>query len=313
MCERVGIGSKWRIAITVVGLAISASALADDLHVPAGNLNLDSGYGVRVGGSNAITLGGVHNWSVSAGHGAGIGNYVVAIGYNAMLGNTGDYNVAIGSQAMKGNTGSSCTAMGKNAMLENTGTACLAIGHDSLYKNKGWSCVGVGGGTLYSNMAHGCVAIGFQALYGNASTGGYTTAIGYQAGKYNTKRSCILIGPNTEATDHHQMVIGSDAPDNRGAIRNVYIGRGVWAASPEDVTIQATSGLGSARGADLILAGGASVEGSPGRVIAARELSTPVLEITGGSDLAESFPVRAPSPRHRNDMAVLLLKHGARD
>lgn len=259
-----------------------------------------------------MTLGGMSNSSLALGPASSpAGDYTVAIGWRALVGNTAAHNVGVGAQALKDNTGKTCAGLGKNSLLNNKGSSCVGVGADSLWDNVGGACTAVGTQALGSNGAHGCTGIGFQALYRNAESGHYTTAIGYMAGANNSKQACLLLGYQASATDHHQMVIGSD--NWRGTIRSVYIGKGVWAATPEDVTIQATSSTGTAKGADLILAGGASTGGTPGRVIAARELSTPVLEITGGSDLAESYPVRKDSPKRKTELVELLLKYGAKE
>lgn len=301
----------WCFVLSMVSAIAAVPAMGEDLNVVSGNLNLETGYSLRIGGSKALELGGVNNWSVSAGHGSGTGNYIVGIGYNALAGNTGSYNVAVGSQALKGNTGASCTGVGKNALYGNTGSSCLAIGGDALLNNTGTACTAIGTSALYNNAASGCIAIGHGALYGNASTGTYTIALGYQAGYGNTKSACVLIGYQAEATDNHQMVIGSDT--TRGTIKNLYIGKGVWASAPTDVTIRATSSSTTVKGADLILAGGASTGGTPGRVRVLGEFSTPVLEITGGSDLAESFSVRTEAPTEKSEIVELLLSHGAKE
>ena len=106
------------------------------------------------------------------------------------------------------------------------------------------------------------------------------------------------------------MVIGSDSW--QGTVNDVYIGKGVQAVTPPgNVTIHATSSTGAADGANLILTGGTSASGTDGRVIILNELSTPILEITGGSDLAEMFPVRDVAAADSTEMVALLLAHGA--
>lgn len=99
----------------------------------------------------------------------------------------------------------------------------------------------------------------------------------------------IIIGYNARAIHSNQMVVGSD--DHW--IADVYLGEGIYATSPHDITIHATGGQGTDQaGANLILAGGKNTgSGVGGDVIlqGTKAASTG----TGEGTLVELMRVRA--------------------
>jgi hypothetical protein len=300
-----------QMALAACVLWVATGSFAADLDVTAGNVNLDSGYTVTIGGEQAIALGGPSERSVWSGVDAGNGEErCVGIGWEALRNNTDRSCVGIGSLALKNNEGIGNVGIGANALRNNTGQGCLGIGDTALMGNSGGSCTAIGSAAMQNNAAAGCVGIGFQALRNNTISGGNTIGIGFEAGEDNTYSSCILMGYQASATTNNQIVFGSD--NSQGTYTEVYIGKGISAASPSDVTVSATNSSGANDGADLILTGGTSVSGTDGRVQIINELTTPVLEITGGNDLAEKFPVRELDAKKETAMVALLLNHGAK-
>ena len=118
----------------------------------------------------------------------------VAIGSNSMrVISTGDDNVAVGYAALKANTiGINNVAIGTNALLNNVGgyngagdlTAGInnvAVGYEALKSNTGSENVAVGKTALATNNGgENNVAIGNESLSGNTS-GGRNTAVGHKA------------------------------------------------------------------------------------------------------------------------------------
>jgi hypothetical protein len=108
-----------------------------------------------------------------------------AVGYHALLGNTGSNNTAIGYNALAFNTsGVQNTAIGAETLSNNqTGNNNLALGLQSLTANSsGSSNVSIGPGSMYSNtLGSSNVAIGQNALLQH-TIGQNNVAIGASAG-----------------------------------------------------------------------------------------------------------------------------------
>ena len=116
------------------------------------------------------------------------GFYNVAIGNFSLYYNySGTNNTTIGYASLRSSTGSSNTAIGSETLYSNTTTGGnTAIGHRSMYTNNtGYNNTAVGFYSLYSNVnGYLNTAVGGWALYVN--TGNLNTAVGYEAGRYNT-------------------------------------------------------------------------------------------------------------------------------
>lgn len=200
---------------------------------------------------NSVTIGrGVTNLSgnVAVGVGSlsvttGTGNYMTALGFNALKFNTsGHSNTAVGHAALEGNTtatdntsmgtasmrvntsGSMNTAVGSSALWSNT-TAVenSAVGAFSLNRNTtGDLNSGFGTTTLYLNTTgYYNTALGGHALYHNA-TGSNNVAIGMNAGivwangttPLSDAWSSIYIGAFSRGKDDgddNSIVIGTGA------------------------------------------------------------------------------------------------------
>lgn len=112
-----------------------------------------------------------------------------ALGYQALLSNTGNWNTALGYQALFSNTtGGGNDAHGNGALYNNTtGSGNLGIGAISLYNNtSGDNNVAIGISTMYINTTgHHNTAVGVSSLNNN-STGAYNVAVGWRALFHNT-------------------------------------------------------------------------------------------------------------------------------
>jgi hypothetical protein len=107
----------------------------------------------------------------------------LAVGYEALLNNTGDYNTATGGSALQFNTsGEINAAHGYNALAANTtGSQNSAYGAFALVNNTTASYnTAVGAEALFSTNGSQNTAVGAFAL--NHATGSSNVAIGYEAG-----------------------------------------------------------------------------------------------------------------------------------
>ena len=147
------------------------------------------------------------------------GNYNQAIGYHSMFAtaNAGFSNNAIGYEALLNNTGSNNCAIGNWALKTNTaGGSNCALGMNALLNNSiGNSNVGIGESALLSNtMGNYNIAIGQQSGQANAlgtnntsvgafslqnNTNSSNVAIGYQAGALRASYlGCTMVGVATD-------------------------------------------------------------------------------------------------------------------
>jgi len=173
----------------------------------------------------------------------------------------GDQNTFIGYYAGRVATKSYNTAIGPSAcQYMTTGTKDTYIGH-------------LAGG----DGAAGALTDGIENTYIGANSGRYNisndrcTGIGYftgaSSGAADNLQGSVAIGATATFTASNQLVIGGAGANYR--ITDVYVGDGVVAASPQDVTINPTGGSGTDTEAkDLILAGGKSTgDAAPGDIL----------------------------------------------
>ena len=143
------------------------------------------------------------------------GGYNMALGSNALLSNTtGLRNVAIGSQAVEGNTsGNFNIGIGETALKQNTTASYqIAIGADSLYLNNGGYNTAIGYEALRFNTSGvQNTSIGYQSMR-LSTTGDVNTAIGYGSGGSLTTGSynVLIGGGNAITTGSSNVVIGRD-------------------------------------------------------------------------------------------------------
>ena len=155
--------------------------------------------------------------------------YNTAVGYQTLYRNVGLGNTAVGTLTGYYNTsGASNTFIGSTTAYSNTtGSYNTALGASSLYYNQTNSySTAIGSRAQFSMQADGNTSIGRGSLYGSATpasnTGGYNTAIGYQAiydafttGTYNT-----VIGANAGyslTTGSQNVLIGSSSTASTAA------------------------------------------------------------------------------------------------
>lgn len=136
-----------------------------------------------------------------------IGTQLNAMGYEAGYNNRGAGNIAIGDSALRDQkaTGNYVIAIGRNAGMydSTTGTArVISIGDHAGYNNKGTISNMVGANAGYNNKGYMLNAFGYEAGMNNvgdyniafgknalsdpASDANYITAIGYEAGRYDS-------------------------------------------------------------------------------------------------------------------------------
>jgi hypothetical protein len=237
-------------------------------------------------GRTAMSAGapGARNTALGVNALANVGNLAddnVAIGYRALLSNTGDQNTAVGNSAMfRNSSGSANTAVGYNALSTNTAPSSFntAVGHSSLASNDGgFSNTAVGSDSLSGNIlgtantaigagalddanatdntAVGAlamggtttgsnnVAVGYQALAAN-DTGSSNVALGYNAGvNAETPNNSIFIGNIGATNDTTTIKIGTQNAQQTTFIAGI---AGVTVSNAVAVQIDAVTGqLGS--------------------------------------------------------------------
>ncbi len=256
---------------------------------------------------------------------------LVAIGFQALQndsagnnGQTGDgngHNTAIGYEALQADTfGAGNTATGYKALGQDTnGSFNTAMGDNALNANtSGSDNVAIGTAALQNNTGDNeLVAIGFDALQndnaGNnnqtSDGNGHNTAIGYEAlqsdsgGVGNTGTGYKALQQNMSGSFNTAYGDGA-LSSSTGGSHNVGIGDGTLnsATGSGNIAIGSQAGGNVTSGGNNIYIGNAGAASENG-IIRIGSTSTqtqtylvgtvnvPVLNITGGSDLAEPFQI----------------------
>ena len=235
----------------------------NNMIIGKGNNNLAANTVLGNKAGYSISIGGNYNslFGYNAGYLVTSGARNVALGYNALYGNSngvsGNSNVALGFNSLQGNSsGSGNLAMGENALYTNEdGGYNVGLGHASLYANTSGSYnialgyyalvsnttadnnIAIGQNALSqsvtgaSNIGIGTRALGFTAASNNIALG-YNAAYYYNsgsAGNYaNSIANNIFIGHDVRpltATDQNEIVIGN-SPGALGTGSNGQIGLG---------------------------------------------------------------------------------------
>lgn len=200
-------------------------------------------------------LDGAQNTVIGRFCGSGIdhGNGNTGMGFFTLMSNdSGSYNVALGTQTMESNTSGSANTMVGPFVAQNNIT--------------GNYNVGIGAGSLYNLNSDANTGLGYQA--GQAILSGtLTTFVGYNSGHTGPDSSnsvavgaetqvasqSIALGYGANASTSNTLVAGSDS----APIATVNFGNGSLSATPSDVVIQPSSGIGTdIPGGSLTLAAG---------------------------------------------------------
>ncbi len=156
--------------------------------------------------------------------------------------------LAIGQGASASGTAFSI-AIGQSASA--TVSDAIALGHSA--SSTGSSSVAIGASSSASFGTS--IAIGASS----SATGNSSTALG--GGAVANSNYSISIGNGATATGASQLVIGSSS----APISSAYVGNGVTAATPQNVTLQGTgSSTAGTAGADFTLKGGAGTSTTTG-------------------------------------------------
>jgi hypothetical protein len=171
-------------------------------------------------------------------------------------------SVSVGSGATTSG-GTYTTAVGASS------TATLA--NDSAF---GGGADATGGGSAAFG-AHSSASGALSIAFGNSAVASSTSAIAIGQGADATQAWSMCIGENAQATHTYSLCIGHDAASTAGnqivfgsvnhSYTTMYVGEGVSSATPQDVTIHATtSTVATVDGADLDFAAGLTVTGDTG-------------------------------------------------
>lgn len=250
----VGIGKTTpSVALDVVG-SITSSATVTGSTVTgstitspgAGSLSEKFGASTTAAGTSSVAIGN----SASA-----VGDSTVAIGASTVAG-SGSTNTIIIGAGISTTSGDSVTigtgasnwsqSVGIGRSVNPGGNNSVSIGRQA------------GGGTqtvMIGDSAGGSgthnIGIGYNVSV--TGSGGATDSIGIGANVVTGFGSVICLGSSCTGTAANQFVVGSST----ASVSDMYIGKGVAAASPSSITIHATGGNGSGiNGGDLKLAGG---------------------------------------------------------
>jgi hypothetical protein len=222
--------------------------------ISANRILVGSSNNIAVADSNIFSnlTTGVNNIALTHGGLAGItsGNTNIVIGFSSLSGTsfTGSNNIVLGTSNMTANSSAASDNIAIGAVVMGTANSTAQYN------------VGIGS-TALTQLTSGVknVAIGWQAggTASGISSGTNNVFLGPNAGNnggigtYN-----IAIGSNatlTSTVTSNELVIGGDG----GGIKNVVIGQGWTNASPQNLTINATSGSGSnIAGANFTIAAG---------------------------------------------------------
>jgi hypothetical protein len=165
---------------------------------------------------------------------ADTGGQQTAVGYKALFAATSSRSTAVGQEAALSTTTGSVVAVGVNALRNNTtGEYNTAVGgtarglNSSLQANTtGSHNTAVGDGALAANTTSNFLtAVGSQALYSSnhtANGNGYSTAVGYQAGKATVGATVTAIGANVLylSTGDSNVGVGGETDGANSALKN---------------------------------------------------------------------------------------------
>jgi hypothetical protein len=225
-----------------------------------------------------------------------------ANGYAALRNNTtGSWNTANGMYALYYNTtGEGNTANGREALYANTtGSSNVANGVAALSSNTTGSYNSAFGrwALSYNTTGNNNTANGKLALHNN-TTGSYNTANGLQALSANTtgdgNTACGDSALSENLTGNNNTALGSRAGEHCTGSGNVFIG---YRAGPTVGGASDELHIGNFQGYPLIYGSFRTGRVGIGTVFPTAKLDvegrtrTQVLEITGGSDIAEPFPI----------------------
>jgi hypothetical protein len=186
-------------SITIANTASVAAATPTALGTVYGKMDTSTltFLGYQAGGLNTGTRGTFVGTYAGYGNTSGVAN--IGVGYNSMGGNvstlTGNYNIGIGESALQNNTsGGSSVAIGREALSANTTASFLT-------------------------------AIGYQALFNSnhtANGNGYSTAVGYQAGRATVGGTVTAIGANVLylSTGDSNVAVGGETDGANAALKN---------------------------------------------------------------------------------------------
>ena len=204
---------------------------------------IDSAQSVTISDDETVTYGRDHVHPDR-----GIEPNSVAIGVGARApDSTGDpdwfndtaNSVAIGYRALVNNTGARSNGVGYRALANNTGFGSNAVGYRALANNTGGRSNGVGREALENNTASNSNGVGYRALRDN--TGGSSNGVGYQALENNTGDNSngvgyLALGDNTGANSNgvgHQALANNTGDRSNGVGYRALEGDGL--SNPSDM------------------------------------------------------------------------------
>lgn len=195
-----------------------------------------------------------------AGNASGGGSFNTAVGDSALENNvSSDNDTAIGYQALLNNTGSANTAVGADALLDNTSSAGnTAIGFQALNANTGATNTANGAYALRNNTSGQFnTAVGGQALYWN-TTGNGNIAVGFNTGtNLTTGSSNIYIGSlGGAAAENNTIRIGTPGIQTATVVAGVITGNGSGLSNLNSATL--STGVAIGVGSGNTIAGGVS-------------------------------------------------------
>lgn len=218
--------------------------------IAAGASSIAVGQNVSITGDNSIVIG--VGSSVTGGTNTVlIGNNIVTTSTDGTCVGSGAGNFAQGTSIGRGaSSGPSGVAVGRFA--GSGGTNCIFIGTDA--SGNGLNNIGIGRSAAVTG------------------SGGAQDSIGIGANCVTGFTQVICLGSGAVGTAANQFVLGSTA----APINEMYLGRGVLAAAPSTISINATGGNGSGiNGALLQLNGGkGGVAGDIGGGVSIRTAAT---------------------------------------
>jgi hypothetical protein len=245
------------------------------------NLNVNASLVTSIGNNS----GGLFNFFVGpSGNSTLSGTANTGIGFDALnFNSTGSGNTANGYEALFNNgSGSDNTALGARALGNvTTDSGLVAIGYEALQND---AVVG----SFLSSGAN--TAVGYQALQMDTS-GSANTALGYQAimnnnsGFNNTAIGGYALQNLTAGNNNIALGYSAGNSLNSGN-NNIYI-----------------ANLGKASESGIIRIGDPTNQTATYLV---GTVSVPVLSITGGSDLAEPFPISTPDTEVAQGAVVVI-------